>query len=425
MRKISYLKDKKSISKLIDRGSEDYSAVASIVAPIISAVRTKGDVALISYTKKFDKFSLTKNNIRITKGEINKAFKQCNPTLIKSLKHAHRNIQKFHSQQFSKIQNRWSVKIEEGVTVGEKTLPIDSVGCYVPGGLASYPSSVLMTAIPAKVACVKRIVVVSPPPISDLVLCACKICGVDEVYRVGGAQAVAALAYGTKTISPVSKIVGPGNKYVTAAKNLCYGKVDIDMPAGPSEVLILADSSSDPRLIASDLLAQAEHDPDAQSILASTSEKTINQVSKWIKTQVKTLERQNILSKSMKNITLIEIKSEKQQIEFANIYGAEHLEIMTKTPEKIEKRITNAGAIFLGAHAPVAAGDYASGGNHVLPTSGTSRFSSPLSVREFLKTTSVQKITKKGLRKLKDTVITLATEEGLDGHAQSVEERFL
>ncbi len=425
MKRITYEKNDRGTRKILERGLGDVENASAVVAPIIAAVRRRGDAALVSYTKRLDRISLKQEDIKVSAREMRAAEKRADKTLVSSLKHATRNITRFHREQLRRLPPTWSTTVEEGVVVGEKRTPIDSVGCYVPGGLASYPSSVLMTVIPAKVAGVKRVVVVSPPPIGDLVLAACRICGVDEVYRVGGAQAVAALAYGTKKMRPVSKIVGPGNKYVTAAKSLCYGRVDIDMPAGPSEVLILADASADPRFVAADLLAQAEHDPDAACVVASTSAKVLDETRRWVLKEKKTLERQDVLGKSLKNIALVDVKSERQLVEFANRYGAEHLEIMTRNAAVLEKMVTNAGAIFIGPFAPVPAGDYASGANHVLPTSGTSRFSSPLSVRDFVTYTSVQKISKKGLANLKDAVITLATCEGLDAHAQAVEERFL
>jgi histidinol dehydrogenase len=334
--------------------------------------------------------------------------KRIDKNLLKALKHAHSNITKYHKEQFKHIKKSWNIEVEAGVNVGERISAVDSAGCYVPGGRASYPSTVLMTAIPAKVAGVKRIVVTSPPEISDAILAACSICRVDEIYRVGGAQAVGALAYGTESIKKVSKIVGPGNKYVMAAKNLVYGIVDIDMPAGPSEVLIIADNSANVDFIAADLRAQAEHDPDAQCILVSDSKMLLDNVSK----------------KAPENSIGVLAGNVKDCIEFANLHAPEHLEIIAKNARSVAEKIINAGAIFIGPYSPVAAGDYASGANHVLPTGGAARFSSPLSVRDFLKTTSVQEISKTGLKKLGTTIISIAEAEGLDKHKESIEKRL-
>jgi len=277
------------------------------------------------------------------------------------------------------------------------------VGCYVPGGRAPYPSTVLMTALPARIAGVGRIVVCSPPEVSDGILAACKIAGVDEVYRVGGAQAIAALAYGTETIKPVNKIIGPGNVYVMAAKMLVYGKVGIDNPAGPSEILIIADKSAKPQFIQADLLAQEEHDPDAQAVVVTDSKK---------------------LADGINNSTVVLTKTISECIEFANDYAPEHLEIMCRNPEKVSQKIRNAGAIFLGDYSPVAAGDYCSGGNHVLPTAGAAKFSSRLGVDDFLRKVSVQNLSKEGLERLKNSIEKLSDAEGFKAHRDSVRARF-
>lgn len=405
---IRYPREVAKAKNLIERKTPNSSKVSSVVGEILDNVSKNGNPALFNYTKKFDNFNLTKKNLRVSKAEIKNAYKKADKNLIKALKHACKNIKKFHSEQFKKINKKWNVKIDDGIVIGEKISAIDSVGCYIPGGRASYPSTVLMTCVPAKVAGVGRVVIASPPPISDAILVAAEICGVDEIYRVGGAQAIASLAYGTETIKKVSKIIGPGNKYVMAAKNSVYGVVDVDMPAGPSEILIIADESANPKFIRADLLAQAEHDPDARCVLVTNSPKL----------------PKKIKIKNKKNIACVLVKNLNDAVKFANEYAPEHLEILTKNPEKIEGKIKNAGAIFIGSYAPVAAGDYCSGGNHVLPTSGAAKFASQLSVRDFIKSSSVQKIDKKGLEKLRETIEKLADAEGLKEHKKSVSVRF-
>ena len=312
------------------------------------------------------------------------------------------------------------VETEKGISITEKTIPLKSAGAYVPGGRASYPSTVLMTCIPARVAGVQRIVVTSPPPVSDAVIVSADICGVDEIYRAGGAQAIAALAYGTESIQRVDKIVGPGNMYVMAAKMLVYGTVDIDMPAGPSEILIIADETSQTELIAADVLAQAEHDPDARCVIVTDSKKIVDKIERDINIQKKGLERKEIIAESLKNLAIILTGDISESTEFANMYVPEHLEIMTKNPEDVVGMIWNAGTVFVGDYSPVSAGDYASGGNHVLPTGGTARFASGLGVRDFLRTFTVQRIEKTGLKRVSKTIIEIANSEGLDAHSRSV-----
>ncbi|MBN2014794.1 MAG: histidinol dehydrogenase [Candidatus Altiarchaeota archaeon] len=423
MKTIEY-SDTEKINEMLLREGLELDKAMSSVAEIMRNVRKRGDSALFEYTQRFDDFKLTKENIKVGREAIKKAYSNINPSLTEALVHAHRNITKFHCEQKKKIKEDWSIEVQNGIKVGEKITAIEAVGCYVPGGRAPYPSTVLMTCTPARAAGVERVVITSPPPIPDSILVAADICGVEEIYRIGGAQAIAALAYGTESIPRVNKIVGPGNVYVMAAKMLAYGKVDIDMPAGPSEVLILADETADPTLIASDLLAQAEHDPKAQCILVTNSGKLRERVEKEISEQIKGLKTRETAEQSLKNAAIILTKNLQESIEFANRYAPEHLEIMTEDPERIVGKIKNAGAIFLGEYAPVAAGDYASGGNHVLPTGGTARFSSQLSVRDFLKTSSVQRITKDGLSRLKNTIEKIADAEGFDAHRKSVEKRF-
>lgn len=408
MKILRYSKGDKKLEPVLRRSKIDLSKASSVSSKILRDVKAGGDEALFNYTKKFDRFNLNKKNIRVSIGDVRKAAGRVDRKLLGALRHANKNISKYHTQQLRNIKKSWSIPVEPGVTVGEKNLPIDSVGCYVPGGRAAYPSTVLMTCIPAKVAGVKRIAVVSPPPIPDSILAACSICGVSEVYQVGGAQAVGALAYGTESVKRVSKIVGPGNKYVMAAKNIVYGVVDVDMPAGPSEVLIIADDAANPDFVSADLRAQAEHDPDAQCVLVTASRKLLNAVAK----------------KAPKKSVGILTGNIRDCIAFANSYAPEHLEIITKNPRSVAEKIANAGAIFIGPYSPVAAGDYATGGNHVLPTGGAARFSSSLSVRDFLKVSSVQEISRSGLAKLALTIQTIAESEGLDAHKKSVVKRF-
>lgn len=420
MKALEYGKD--DLTAVINRQGLDYSEILDYVKDIVDSIRNGGDRALVEHTLKFDKTEL--KSIRVPHEELKKACGRLSPKVLKALKAAHRNITRLHKRQYALIRMEWKCKVSDGVFVGERMTPIESVGCYVPGGRAAYPSTVLMTCVPAKIAGIKRIAVISPPPIPDAVLAACKVAGVDEIYSVGGAQAIAALAYGTESIKPVAKIVGPGNKYVTAAKMLVFGTVDIDMPAGPSEVLIIADDSANPKFIASDILAQAEHDPNAHCVLVTNSEKLVKDVQKAVYEGALSSEKKDILTQSLANFTAVKTKTISESIAFANQYAPEHLEIHTRQAEKDSKKIRNAGAVFIGPYSPVAAGDYASGGNHVLPTGGAARFSSQLSVRDFMKSTSVQNITKAGLKKLAPTIMTIAQAEGLSEHKKSIEKRL-
>ena len=407
MRTLNFTRDSAEIQRLYRRGVIDLSSVRDSVRGILDDVRARGDAAVFSYTKKFDGFDLNGENIRVTPEELAAAMRRVPQKLLKALQDAGNNIERYHRRQYATIKRSWQTKVSGGVVVGERTTPIDSVGCYVPGGRAAYPSTVLMNCIPAKVAGVRRVVVSSPPPIADAVLAACKMSGASEVYRMGGAQAIGALAYGTKSVPKVSKIVGPGNKYVAAAKTLVYGAVAVDMPAGPSEVAVIADDTASAAYIEADFLAQAEHDPDAVCVLVSTDPTLPGK-----------------LNVSGEQFTAVIVSSLEDAVAFVNAYAPEHLEVMTENAASVAAKVSNAGAIFVGGFAPVAAGDYASGGNHVLPTGGAARFSSPLSVRDFMKTTLVQRISKKGLGGLRQTVATLAASEGLTRHRESVEKRF-
>ena len=406
---------------LLDTKRESSADVSSDVKDIINAVRTHGDKALIKFTSKYDRLELEADTLAVSLSEIDTAFKNIEGDTLDALKLAHKRIYSHHSRQLPD-DDRYVDPI--GVELGSRWTPVDSVGLYVPGGTASYPSSVLMNAIPAKVAGVERIVMVVPTPdghINPLVLAAARLAGIDEIYRIGGAQAVAALAYGTKTVAPVVKIVGTGNAYVAEAKRQVFGIVGIDMIAGPSEVLIIADKNNDPAWIAADLLAQAEHDNAAQSILITDSKVLADQVEEAVQSQLKTLPRGEIAKRSWDEFgAVIVVEALDDSIALANLIAAEHLEIMTEDPERLLSKIRNAGAVFLGNYTPEAIGDYVGGSNHVLPTSRSARFSSGLSVLDYMKRTSILRCGQEQLRQIGYAAETLAKEEGLDAHARSI-----
>ncbi|VAX16730.1 Histidinol dehydrogenase, partial [hydrothermal vent metagenome] len=366
----------------------------------------------------------TARSIRVSSAEFANANKQADPKVVRAIRASCARIRKFHKKQ---IEKSWSYR-EKGVTLGQSIKPIHSAGIYVPGGLAAYPSSVLMNAIPARIAGVKRIVMTTPTPLGVInphVLVAAQIAEVDEVYKIGGAQAVAALAYGTKSIKPVDKIVGPGNAFVAQAKRQVFGKVDIDMIAGPSEILVLADSGADHRLIAADLLSQAEHDENAYLILVTTSRQIADKVQKELRRQAETLDRRLIIEKCLaKNSYAFIVKSLSEGFDIANRFAPEHMELIIKNARRYVNRVDNAGAIFVGPWTPEAVGDYGAGPNHVLPTGGTARFFSPLGVYDFMKRTSVVSFDQKGLKSIAKVVTTLAKDEGLSAHARAVEMRF-
>ena len=388
---------------------------------IVDDVAARGDTALIEATKKFDRLDIGAAGLRVTAAEIDAAVRACDPDTVAALALARDRIETFHIRQMPKDE-RFVDPL--GVELGWRWSAVDAVGLYVPGGTAAYPSSVLMNAVPAKVAGVPRVVMVVPAPdgkLNPLVLAAAHLGGVAEIYRVGGAQAVAALAYGTATIAPVAKIVGPGNAYVAAAKRLVFGKVGIDMIAGPSEVLVIADDTGNADWIAADLLAQAEHDASAQSILITDSARLAADVERAVEAQLKTLPRAEIARASWNDFgAVIMVGNLDQAAELANAIAAEHLEIMTADAEALSKKIRNAGAIFLGAHTPEAIGDYVGGSNHVLPTARSARFSSGLGVLDFMKRTSILKCGPDQLRALGPAAMTLGKAEGLDAHSRSV-----
>jgi histidinol dehydrogenase len=388
---------------------------------IVDDVAARGDAALIKATLKFDRLDLDASGLRVTPAEIDAAVRACDAATLQALQFARDRIEVFHRRQLPDDE-RFTDAL--GVELGWRWSAIESVGLYVPGGTAAYPSSVLMNAVPAKVADVGRVVMVVPSPdgaLNPLVLAAAHLGGVSEIYRVGGAQAVAALAYGTATIAPVAKIVGPGNAYVAAAKRLVFGKVGIDMIAGPSEVLVIADNTGNAGWIAADLLAQAEHDVNAQSILITDSAALASEVERAVESQLATLPRANIARASWHDFgAVILVKRLDDAVELANAIAAEHLEIMTADPEALAANIRNAGAIFIGPHTPEAIGDYVGGSNHVLPTARSARFSSGLSVLDFMKRTSILKCGPDQLRALGPAAMTLGKAEGLDAHARSV-----
>ena len=415
----------KEFKKLLLAKREDSVDVDVSVREIIGGVIELGDQALIEYTKKFDRVSLTTDTLRFTQSELKEQAAQVSDKDRSALELAVTRIKSYHEKQLPD-DTFWTD--ESGVELGWRWSPVSAAGLYVPGGLASYPSSVLMNAIPAKVAGVKRLAITVPTPdnkVNPMVLLAAQLSGVDEVYRVGGAQAIAALAYGTKTIEPVDKITGPGNAFVAAAKRQVFGKVGIDMIAGPSEILVIADKTSRPDWIALDLLSQAEHDENAQSILITDSDDVINAVTEKIEINLQNLSRNEIAGKSWKNNgAIIKVPNFEKAAELSNRIAPEHLELCVSDPENLAKKISNAGAIFLGHWTPEAVGDYVTGPNHVLPTARSARFSSGLSVMDFLKRTTLAKVSRDALLKIGPSAVTLANSEGLECHGLSISERI-
>ena len=412
---VRFLNVKRDVDSDVDRAVTD----------IVARVRAEGDAALVDYTRKFDKFDVTQATLAIGKDEIARARAACPADQLKALEHAARRIRDFHAKQ---IPADLDYRDPTGHRLGYRWRPVGAVGMYVPGGTASYPSSVLMNALPAKVAGVKRLVMVVPTPkgeINPLVLAAAAIAGVDEVYRVGGAQAVAALAYGTETIKPVDKICGPGNAYVAAAKRQVFGAVGIDMVAGPSEVLVVSDAKSNPAWIAADLLAQAEHDVNAQSILITDDAAFAASVERAIDSHLQTLSRADIARQSWRDFgALILVQSLDEAPALIDRFAPEHLELALDDPEPLLARINHAGAIFIGRHAPEALGDYIAGPNHVLPTARSARFSSGLGVFDFLKRSSIIGASPEALRDTGPDAVILAKAEGLDAHALSISIRL-
>ena len=416
--------NKKNLSKIVKRSKEDIDKVLDIVSDILKDVKENGDESVFKYTEKFDNVQI--NDLKVSKEEIKNSYSKLDKTLITALKKAGKNIEKFHKKQ---IPKEWSMNIEKGIELGQIIRPINSVGCYIPGGRAPYPSTILMTLIPAKIAGVKRIICCSPPQedgkIMDAILVAADIAGADEIYKVGGAQAIGAMAYGTKSIPKVEKIVGPGNVFVTGAKKLVYGEVDIEFEAGPSEVLIIADKTANPEYIAYDILSQAEHDPNSPCCLVTSDETLVTKTKEEIEKKTKDAKRKEIIEESLNKYGKIVItQTIEESIEVANAYAPEHLIIATKNDEEVLKNINNAGSIFLGNYSPVAAGDYGSGTNHVLPTAEGAKMYSGLSTESFIKKPTVQTITKEGLKSLEAIVLPIAEYEGFYAHADSVKVRL-
>ena len=413
-----------NLEKELARSQFSYDDVNETVENILKDVKKRGDKALFEYTKKFDKVDL--KTLEVSEEEIQKAFDTIDKELLEVIKYSHDNIKLFHEKQ---VRNNFIVKKENGVSLGQIINPIEKVGLYVPGGTAAYPSTVLMNAVPAKIAGCKEIIMVTPPTsdgtILPSLLVAAKIAGVDRIFKVGGAQSIAALSYGTESIPKVYKIVGPGNIYVAMAKKMVYGEVSIDMIAGPSEVLIIADDSANPVHVAADLLSQAEHDKLAASILVTNSKELAKNVAEQLEIQLKELEREEIARTSIENQGRIIItKTIDEAIKISNEIAPEHLELAVSNPFELLTRVKNAGSIFMGHNTPEPLGDYLAGPNHTLPTSGTAKFSSPLSVDDFIKKSSFIYYSKEGLEEVKDKVIKFAESEGLTAHARSVSKRF-
>ncbi|WP_033828477.1 histidinol dehydrogenase [Bacillus andreraoultii] len=416
--------DKKMIDAQLKREEASFEVVDQTVKEIIENVKQKGDDALIHYTEQFDGVHL--QSLKVTEQEVREALTKIDARFLEILKQAKDNIREFHQHQFEKS---WFINKDNGIILGQKVTPLERVGVYVPGGKAAYPSTVLMDVIPAVIAGVNEIVMVSPPnkegKVNPAVLAAASVAGVTEIYKVSGAQSIAALSFGTESIRPVDKIVGPGNIYVARAKKYVFGKVDIDMIAGPSEICIIADGKQNPTFIAADLLSQAEHDEMAASVLVTESEQLAQDVQREVEKQLGSLDRNEIAKQSIKtfgNIFVVDTIDEAFTV--ANEIAPEHLELLLDHPLDYLPKVVNAGAIFLGAYSPEPLGDYFAGPNHTLPTSGTAKFSSPLGTYDFLKRSSVIYYRKNNLADVKDQIIQFANEEGLTAHANSIRIRF-
>ena len=414
------------LNDLLKRSPNNYSQYENTVNEIIDSVRKNGDRAIFDYTLKFDKYALSADNIKVTREEIEEAYTMLDAGLVEVIRKSAENIRAFHTKQ---LRNSWFDAKEDGTILGMKITPIARAGVYVPGGKAAYPSSVLMNVIPAKVAGVSEIIMTTPPGADGKVnpgtLVAADIAGVDTIYKVGGAQAIAAMAFGTASIPKVDKITGPGNIFVALAKKAVYGYVSIDSIAGPSEILVLADETANPRYVAADLLSQAEHDELASAILITTSKELAEAVSEQVDLFTAELSRKEIITKSLENYGYI-LLAEKMSdaIEAVNEIASEHLEILTSNPFEIMTRIKNAGAIFMGEYASEPLGDYFAGPNHILPTNGTAKFFSPVNVDDFIKKTSIISYSREALEKVHKDIETFAESEGLTAHANSVKVRF-
>ncbi len=414
------------LNNLLNRNPGSYTQYEEAVNDIIDNVRKNGDTALFEYTSKFDKCDINASTIKVTRDEIDEAYSQLDAEFIEVMKKSAENIRVFHEKQ---KRNTWIETKEDGTILGQRIIPVEISGVYVPGGKAAYPSSVLMNVVPAKVAGVSRIIMCTPPgkdgKVNPGTLVAADIAGVTEVYKVGGAQAIAAMAFGTESVPKVDKITGPGNIYVALAKKACFGHVSIDSIAGPSEILVLADETANPRYVAADLLSQAEHDELASAILVTTSKELAQKVSAEIDGFLKVLEREEIIRKSLDNYGYIFIADNMEDaIDVTNTVASEHLEIITKNPFETMTRIKNAGAIFLGEYSSEPLGDYYAGPNHILPTNGTARFFSPLSVDDFVKKSSIISYSRSALETAHRDIELFAKKEGLTAHANSIAVRF-
>ena len=428
MRTVKLTKEstKDILENLLQRSPNQYGKYEAAVAEILQKVKEEGDEALFSYTRTFDHAEITKETIRVTEEEIQEAYSKVDSALIAVIRKALVKIRDYHEKQ---KQNSWFTSETNGTMLGQKVMPLARVGVYVPGGKAVYPSSVLMNILPAKVAGVEQIVMTTPPgrdgKVNPSTLVAAKEAGADEIYKVGGAQAVGALAYGTESIPKVDKIVGPGNIFVALAKKAVYGHVSIDSIAGPSEILVLADETANPRYVAADLLSQAEHDELASAILITTSPSLAEQVEREVQGFVQVLSRKEIIEKSLENFGYILLAdSMEEAIDTANAIASEHLEIVTANPFEVMMKIRNAGAIFIGEYSSEPLGDYFAGPNHVLPTNGTAKFFSPLSVDDFVKKSSIVYYSREALREIHRDIIQFAESEQLTAHANSIAVRF-
>ncbi|MCI9313380.1 MAG: histidinol dehydrogenase [Lachnospiraceae bacterium] len=415
------------LNSLLKRSPNNYTEYESVVAGIIENVKTKGDQAVFEYTKQFDKWEINADSVRVTEAEIEEACSVIEEEFIEVMKRSAANIEEFHRKQ---LRNSWIDTRPDGTILGQRILPISVSGVYVPGGKAAYPSSVLMNVIPAKVAGVQKIIMTTPAGADGKVnpgtLVAARIAGVDEIYKVGGAQAIAAMAFGTESIPKVDKITGPGNIFVALAKKACFGYVSIDSIAGPSEILVLADETANPRYVAADLLSQAEHDELASAILITTDARLADAVNKEIDGFLQQLSRTGIIRKSLENYGYILLAdSMDEAVLAANAIASEHLEILTRDPYAVMTKIQNAGAIFLGEYSSEPLGDYYAGPNHILPTNGTAKFFSPLNVDDFMKKTSIISYSREALERAHKDIELFAEKEGLTAHANSIRVRFL
>lgn len=413
------------LRRIINRGEAASEEVAAIVKEVVERVRKEGDPAVLAYTERFDRVTLSLKDMRVTPEDIRDAYNRVDPKKVEALRLAAHNIRAFHEKQKN---GTWVNQEADGVILGQIVRPLKSAGVYVPGGKACYPSSVLMNVIPAKVAGVEQLIMCSPAPGGDLnpyILVAADIAGVNEIYKIGGAQAVAAMAYGTATIPRVDKIVGPGNIYVATAKRYVFGQVDIDMIAGPSEILVIADDTADPEFVASDLLSQAEHDELASAMLITPSRELATKVAAAVERQLADLSRMEIARKAIDRFgVIIIVENLSQAAEISNSIAPEHLELAVEKPFELLGYIRNAGAIFLGHYTPEPLGDYIAGPNHVLPTGGTARFFSPLSTDDFMKKSSLIFYTKEGLEKVSEAVMQIADVEGLEAHGNTIRIRM-